>query len=118
MIASFLPLPPRPLFVMRERDQRDRSTGNLNMNENMAREFRPMDEARYESARWWRTLNRGMSVVGILVVAAVVSYDNRPPYHMFRQLYSATYDSKNLSMCLLVLQIVLIVLGVKQNWVS
>jgi len=70
MIASFLPLPARPIFVMRERD---RSTTDLDMPETMAQEFRPMDEARYESARWWRTLNRRMSVLGVLVVAAVVS---------------------------------------------
>lgn len=33
-----------------------------------------MDGARYENARWWRNLNRGMSLLGILILAAVVSH--------------------------------------------
>ena len=32
------------------------------------------DEARHENARWWRNVNRIMSVLGLLVIGAVVSY--------------------------------------------
>ncbi|KAK4188682.1 hypothetical protein QBC35DRAFT_451032 [Podospora australis] len=32
-----------------------------------------VDEKRYESARWWRNLNRGMSVIGLLIIGAVVA---------------------------------------------
>ena len=32
--------------------------------------------ARYENARWWRNLNRGMSVLGVILLAAIVSIDN------------------------------------------
>lgn len=75
MIAALLPLPPRPVQEMEERDN---STSNLGLsNDNFndyERQFGPMDEARYESARWWRRLNRWMSLVGALIVAAIVSF--------------------------------------------
>ena len=32
----------------------------------------PVDERRYENARWWRSLNRLMSIVGMLIIAAIV----------------------------------------------
>jgi hypothetical protein len=74
MIAALLPLPPTPVLNMQERDH---STSNLDSTNDVpndyARQFGPMDEARYESAKWWRRLNRWMSLVGLLVLAAVVS---------------------------------------------
>lgn len=74
MIAAFLPLPLNPKLDMEERDN---STSNLDSSNNVpndyARQFGPMDEARYESAKWWRYLNRWMSAVGILIIAVVVS---------------------------------------------
>ena len=39
-----------------------------------------MDEAQYENARWWRNLNRLMMIVGVFIIAAIVSqplFDNR-----------------------------------------
>jgi len=73
MIAAFLPLPPNPMREMRERDT---STSNLdssndNVNE-YARHIKPMDEARYESARWWRQLNRIMSFIGLMIIGTIV----------------------------------------------
>jgi hypothetical protein len=74
MIAALLPLPPAPVLNMQERDH---STSNLDSTNDVpndyARQFGPMDEARYESAKWWRRLNRWMSLVGVLVIAVVVS---------------------------------------------
>ncbi|KAK6607154.1 hypothetical protein H4I95_04803 [Botrytis cinerea] len=77
MIAAFLPLPTKPVHEMRERED---STGHLTQardvesrgNNDYAKEFGPLDEARYESARWWRNLNRWMSVVGLLIIAAII----------------------------------------------
>lgn len=73
MIAALLPLPMNPMSEMRERDH---STSNLDssndLSDEFARRFGPMDEARYESAKWWRGLNRWMSLVGILIIAAVI----------------------------------------------
>jgi hypothetical protein len=34
---------------------------------------RSLDEKRWHKARWWRTVNRILSVVGVLLIAAVVS---------------------------------------------
>ena len=74
MIGAFLPLPPRPLQEMQERDN---STGNLEVsNDNVndyERQFGPMDHARYESAKWWQRLNRWMSFVGAIIIAIIVS---------------------------------------------
>ncbi len=33
----------------------------------------PMDEAQYENARWWRNLNRLMMIVGVFIIASIVS---------------------------------------------
>ncbi|KAG9241782.1 hypothetical protein BJ878DRAFT_210521 [Calycina marina] len=70
MIASLLPLPKRQLRDMEERDH-DTHSSNDRVN-HYARQFRPMDDARFESARWWRKLNRIMSIPGVLIIAAVV----------------------------------------------
>ena len=75
MIASLLPLPPRP---MQEMEERDNSTSNLGISNDTFNDYEgqlgPMDEARYESAKWWRRLNRWMSLVGALIIAAIVSF--------------------------------------------
>jgi hypothetical protein len=56
--------------------ERDLSTSNLDgsndPSNDYVRQFGPMDEARYESAKWWRRLNRWMSLVGLLVIATMV----------------------------------------------
>lgn len=69
MIASFLSLPPDPMLAMRDRD---RSSANLDVSNDYALTFGPADEQRYESARWWRRVNRYMSFVGILIIIAIV----------------------------------------------
>lgn len=102
MIAAFLPLPPNSMSEMRERG--DTSTSNLDStNENIneyARHLKPMDEARYESARWWRQLNRIMSFVGVLILGAVVSYS----------IFFCAVQEANL------LQVTLVVVGLHQRW--
>lgn len=35
----------------------------------------PLQDARYENARWWRNINRMMAFVGIIVLICVVSTD-------------------------------------------
>jgi hypothetical protein len=73
MIAALLPLPSSPILNMRERDS---STSNLDGSNDPSNDyihqFVPMGEARYESAKWWRSLNRWMSLVGFLIIAATV----------------------------------------------
>ncbi|KAK2628613.1 hypothetical protein QTJ16_001716 [Diplocarpon rosae] len=73
MIAAVLPLPPKPAPSMREQDN---STSNLDSSNETADDYAcrlgPAGEVSYESAKWWRRLNRWMSVIGLLVIAAVV----------------------------------------------
>ena len=65
MIAAFLPLPHKS--TSRE--------GNADAEQQLEINFVAIraSEARYENARWWRNVNRGMSAVGVLVIGAVVS---------------------------------------------
>jgi hypothetical protein len=79
MIAALLPLPRIPTLEMREQ-QNSAPQFDANANSSStgltdyAREFGPLDEARFESAKWWRMLNRWMSIVGLLIIAAIVSF--------------------------------------------
>jgi hypothetical protein len=68
MIAALLPLPPNPRAEMVER-----STSNFDLRADYPRRVGAIDETQYDSALWWRSLNRCMSVVGLLVIGAVVA---------------------------------------------
>lgn len=70
-IGSFLPLPPRPKISSLK------GKGNPNRTqliEDLEMRLDPVDEARYENARWWRNINRIMSFIGIVIIVAVVCY--------------------------------------------
>jgi hypothetical protein len=70
MIGAFLPLPPDPSTAIAANEEEvvgyDRAKA-------LVREKYITDEVRYESARWWRTLNRGMAVVGTVLMIVIVS---------------------------------------------
>lgn len=68
MIGAVLPLPARPTLPMVERNNSD---SQLNLPEDTRLNF--LDEPRYQSTRWWRNLNRCMSVVGLLIIGAIVA---------------------------------------------
>ncbi|KAI1760156.1 hypothetical protein GGR53DRAFT_102301 [Hypoxylon sp. FL1150] len=73
MIAAFLPLPPKPMLAM---DERDRSTTGFHSPrdpESHQRRHVLIDDSRYQSARWWRNVNRFMSVAGLLIIGAVAA---------------------------------------------
>ena len=44
--------------------------------EDLEKQLGPIDEARYENARWWRNINRILSLVGVVIVVAIVSHPN------------------------------------------
>lgn len=70
-IASFLPLPPRPGFSsVRAKNNPNRTQ----FAEDLEKQLGPIDEARYENARWWRNINRVMSLAGMAIIVAVVSF--------------------------------------------
>ena len=72
-IASVLPLPPRPEIInVKGKENANRSQ----LTEDLEKQLGPIDEARYENARWWRKINRIMSLVGVVIVVAVVSILN------------------------------------------
>ncbi|KAL2133963.1 hypothetical protein VTI74DRAFT_1319 [Chaetomium olivicolor] len=70
MVAAFLPLPPNPNL-----EKRDMESTRSQFGASPAFRYGQyiVDESRYESARWWRNLNRVMSVVGLLIIGAVVA---------------------------------------------
>ncbi|ERS97164.1 uncharacterized protein SPSK_02146 [Sporothrix schenckii 1099-18] len=68
MAAAFLPLPPDPKRAMEKRAE-----GKYGVPEALKRRIAQYDEARYQSAKWWRTLNRVMSVFGLLILGAVAA---------------------------------------------
>jgi hypothetical protein len=71
MVAAFLPLPANPKLQMLEVENGENHFSSIHP------AFRyqqyVVDETRYESARWWRNLNRVMSVIGLLIIGAVVA---------------------------------------------
>lgn len=71
MIASFVPLPPRPKSIDSLED--GMSKEGEPQNSVASRRGRILEELYYDSARWWRRLNRCMAVLGLLVVGAIVA---------------------------------------------
>lgn len=65
MIAAFLPLPPNPQREMKHRGQ--------DLEHDPSQLPHPIEEAQYNSARWWRNLNRAMCVAGLLIIGAVIA---------------------------------------------
>lgn len=69
MIAALLPLPTNPEHQMEEQRLSSSRFGHVNYEH----EIRVLDESRYESAKWWRNLNRVMSFVGLLIIGAIIA---------------------------------------------
>ncbi|KAJ2899047.1 putative serine-rich protein [Zalerion maritima] len=74
IIAAFLPLPPDPKILLRQQMvERGGSTSSLDLPAEIEHTRNgAADETRYQSARWWRTLNRFMAIFGVLIIAAVI----------------------------------------------
>jgi hypothetical protein len=70
MIAAVLPIPQRPEFP--EFSEEDARKSRLDLQEEMNRIWSPVDEKRYQNARWWRILNRIFSVVGVAIITLIV----------------------------------------------
>lgn len=65
MIASFLPLPPDPTVVC--------TPTQNDVEQHYMQQFKPADDKSYQKARWWRNLNRIMSVIGTILIVTIVS---------------------------------------------
>jgi len=64
MIAAFLPLP--------QLNEKGKSHVADLSNETSNKRQAEL-EVRYENARWWRRINRGMSVIGLLIIGAIIA---------------------------------------------
>lgn len=74
LIASFLPLPDQPGSVKNKGKEAMPQTQFM---EDLESQIGPADDARYENARWWRIINRAMTLVGISLIAVIVSLLSR-----------------------------------------
>lgn len=71
MVAAVLPLPANPEAYSLEAGDYPNQYGSTHPA--FRYEKYVFDETKYESARWWRNLNRVMSVIGLLIIGAVVA---------------------------------------------
>ena len=69
MTASFLPIPVKPPILRDDPEVNPRRQSLADLNQL----FTQQDVRRYQKARWWRLLNRAMSILGTFVIAAIVS---------------------------------------------
>ncbi|KAF4120264.1 serine-rich protein [Geosmithia morbida] len=67
MAAALLPLPPKPHRHEMTEDPR------TELQHDPSQSLMTIEEVHYNSTRRWRNLNRGMSVVGLLIIGAVVA---------------------------------------------
>lgn len=72
MIGAVLPLPKPSPLAMIERDTSFSDLGARTHSHEYERHIESEDELRYQNARWWRLLNRCMSVIGLLIIGAVI----------------------------------------------
>lgn len=70
MIAAFIPLPPKFQPSMADGLH---STSHLDFHDEVPRQVHRAEEYSYQSARWWRCLNRAMAVVGIVIITVAVA---------------------------------------------
>lgn len=76
-LASVLPLPPKPpISKDSSKEPESHRLSRLEVARDLEKSIGLAGAKRYENARWWRNLNRVMSVLGIIIVAAMVSATN------------------------------------------
>ncbi|KAH6671626.1 hypothetical protein F5X68DRAFT_43943 [Plectosphaerella plurivora] len=68
MVGAVLPLPPKPQPDMIQRP----SDSALDVSSRLPTRSNLAEDIAYYNTRWWRNLNRIMSVVGLLIIAVIV----------------------------------------------
>jgi hypothetical protein len=71
LLAALLPLPYNPHCVL-DVSKDGEAVTRADIEKALDRDVGPIDEIRYENARWWRNVNRVMSLVGLLLIGAIV----------------------------------------------
>ncbi|KAK5997395.1 hypothetical protein PT974_02751 [Cladobotryum mycophilum] len=71
MIGAVLPLPTKPFLEMAERDH---STSHLDLRMESRHQMQDFNELRLRNrTKWWRGVNRRMSILGILLIGAYIA---------------------------------------------
>lgn len=70
IIAATIPIHTRPLIDDLEEGH---PTSNEDLRQTRDNKAQLMNDDMYRSAIWWRNVNRGMSVIGLLVLGAVIA---------------------------------------------
>ncbi|EAU32344.1 conserved hypothetical protein [Aspergillus terreus NIH2624] len=65
LVASFLPLPPKPEMVLADDSESDVETA-------LQLRLFDLERKRYQNARWWRNLNRWMNCVGLVIIVIII----------------------------------------------
>jgi hypothetical protein len=73
MIAAFLPLPSDPQSEKGKSLHGNPSDEFIAMPAAFKRHVQQVEEMRYQSAKWWRTLNRFMAFIGLLLLGAIAA---------------------------------------------
>ncbi|CAG9944541.1 unnamed protein product [Clonostachys rosea f. rosea IK726] len=73
IVAAFLPLPPKPVLEMTQQQHNSTSHLDFTHGNDSSQAIHSANETRYNTARWWRNLNRVMAIVGLLVIGAVIA---------------------------------------------
>ncbi|KAI9793388.1 MAG: hypothetical protein M1816_000280 [Peltula sp. TS41687] len=73
MIAAFLPLPFNPRQGGGDDRRSSRIISSSRIEDMFEKKLNPIDQARYDSARWWRNLNRILSLLGLLILGAIIA---------------------------------------------
>ncbi|KAI9711223.1 MAG: hypothetical protein M1820_002210 [Bogoriella megaspora] len=78
MIAAFLPLPKNSNAEMSEVSKvltrgGPQTRSQLDIEATIVEEVGSLEDRRFQKAKWWRWANRGMSVVGLAVIGAIVA---------------------------------------------
>ncbi|KAL4926496.1 putative serine-rich protein [Aspergillus undulatus] len=66
LIASFLPLPPKPEMMMEE-------NRGPELEVTLKARLYDLERRRHLNARWWRNLNRWMNPLGLVIVAIIIT---------------------------------------------
>lgn len=69
MFAACIPLKP----VQSEDTERNQSTSKLEAQRNPSDQTMTEEDHVFTSAIWWRKVNRGMSIIGLLMVGAIIA---------------------------------------------
>jgi hypothetical protein len=75
MIAAVLPLPHKPLpqMTMGNHHSTAELGGPIETPDIFSGRVDPAEDSNYQSARWWRNVNRLMCIVGLLIIGAIVA---------------------------------------------